>query len=129
VSRLRAILGFVSGVSKLMAPEWNVTEYPDCRVYDGAYMIFAIHGYVLYQINGQIIERAGCPCDVYIFDPPETIRQLPVGPCFQLLRPGSRWFKLHWEKPAYTFSESLAYVEGILNQIPHRVLHQIQEFP
>jgi hypothetical protein len=58
------------------------------------------------------------PTDVYLFNPPLALRRHPCkGACFQLVQPHSRWFKLHWERPARTFEESRAYVEDLLAQV------------
>lgn len=102
--------------------EWKAEVQGNATVYTGEYAVFRQGGVLLFQIPGKIVVWPNLPTDVYIYDPPSEIRQLPEGPCFQLLSPGGLWFMLHWEIPACTFEESRAHVERILNQLPPRVL-------
>lgn len=101
-----------------IAPEWEVQNLDNHKEYIGLFVVFGVSGKPDFQIPGRIIEWNRFPVDVYIFDPPKQLRQNhEKGACLQLLKPDSRWFKLHWERPAKTFEESRAYVEEMLSEV------------
>ena len=103
-------------------PNWKVDQHFDFCIYLGMYIVFRSGGYILYQTPGKIVVYPQRPTDVYIYNPPPKVRRLPQGPCLQLVSPQNIWFKLHWDRPAYTFEESCAYIESLLNQVPARDL-------
>jgi|WetSurMetagenome_2_1015567.scaffolds.fasta_scaffold522850_2 hypothetical protein len=97
-----------------IAPEWEVRKHRDCVEYSGIFAVYGSQGKMLSRVFGLVIEWRGLPVDVYIFNPRRSLRRHPHGRCLQLLKPGSRWYKLHWERPAKTFDEARAYIEQIL---------------
>lgn len=67
------------------------------------------------KVIGRIVENKWWPADVYIWDPPMPLRtNHKNGACWQLVRPGELWFRLHWEKPPWDFEPCLLYVEQLL---------------
>jgi hypothetical protein len=96
------------------AAEWTVRKHEFCREYQGTFAIYGQGGKPLVQIPGRVVEWNGLPVDVYLFNPPCALRRHPHGRCLQLLMPNSRWFKLHWERPARSFDQARAYVEKLM---------------
>jgi hypothetical protein len=109
------------------AGNWQVRAYGSSMIYDGHFAVYTRDGFPLVRIAGRIVTWPGLPADVYVFNPPRVVRQVSRGACLQLAQPGGQWFKLHWERPAHGFDESLAYVEGLLNEVPHRYWHTLHE--
>jgi hypothetical protein len=97
-----------------IAPEWKVVKHHFCREYQGKFVIYGNAGKSLIQILGRVVEWGNLPVDVYLFNPPRTLRMHPHGRCLQLVTPNDGWFKLHWERPARTFDEARAYVENLI---------------
>lgn len=99
---------------------WAVEEHEHCRIYCGRFVIYGVGGRVLCHVPGRIIEWPGLPTDVYLRDPPDELRHHAKGPCLQLVSTDGPWFKLHWEKPARDFEDSVAYVEQLLDEAIRR---------
>lgn len=99
-----------------VAPEWKLVKHPHCREYQGIFMLFGWDCPSRARIIGRVIEWPRLPVDVYLFNPPRALRNHPHGRCLQLALPNSRWFKLHWQRPARTFDEARAYVETIMSE-------------
>lgn len=98
------------------APPWQVYSHVSHREYHGSFTLIGQRGETLVEIPGRVVEWPRLPVDVYIFNPPPSLRQHRHGHCFQLIAPASRWFKLHWEKPAKTFDQARAYVELLMSE-------------
>lgn len=98
-------------------PDWKVEQRGTSTTYSGFFTLYDRGGIPRLSLQGQIVEWSGLPTDVYVYDPPLKLRQHPHGRCLQLLRPGDAWFKLHWQKPARSFTETCAYVEQLLAEI------------
>jgi len=100
-----------------LAPKWDMKVLENHIEYIGLFTVFGKQGKPVARVPGRVVEWEHFPADVYLFNPPKQLRQNhEKGACLQLLKPNSRWFKLHWEKPARTFDESRAYVEQILSE-------------
>ena len=90
--------------------KWRVKRQQGSITFEGA---FRAPGDI--KILGRIIEHEDRPVDVYVWDPSVELRNHPQhGSCWQLLRPGDKWFYLHWEKPAWDFESGRVYVERML---------------
>ena len=97
-------------------PAWSCHPRPGGREYRGAFVCFEAHGTRRVTITGRVVEWDGLAADVYLHNPPSLLRQHPHGRCLQLVDPRSGWFKMHWQKPARTFDQARAYVEGMMNE-------------
>lgn len=94
---------------------WSIEEAPGGLIYVGTFRARDTDGHVhLYQ--GRIVERTNLPTDIYILSPPLDLKRHEHGGCFQLLEPGSNWFKMHWDHPTSDFYTSLCYVEKLLTE-------------
>lgn len=99
-----------------VAPQWITRHVGQSNEYHGMFVLVGAGGNILARLRGRIIEWPGLPVDVYIYDPPEAVRRHRHGRCLQLVVPNSRWFKLHWEKPARSFDQARAYVEQLMGE-------------
>lgn len=108
-----------------VAPAWRCQRQLDRTIYSGEFVIFDPAGNLLFSLPGRVVEWNKFATDVYLYNPPMELRRLPEGPCWQLINRDG-WFKLHWQRPARSFEESLAYVEDMLNQIPRRILYRLR---
>jgi hypothetical protein len=99
-----------------LAPDWIVRNLQTHREYLGLFALADQDGRILAKLPGRVFEWIGLPTEVYIYDPPIQLRQHHHGRCLQLLTPGSKWFKLHWEKPARTFDQARAYMEQLMEE-------------
>jgi hypothetical protein len=95
---------------------WKMEQCPNCRVYTGHFVLFTHCGEAVARFAGQIVEWPGLPVDVYIEDPPTELRKHEHGCCFQLAKPNSSRFKLHWARPARSFEEAEAYMLQLLEE-------------
>lgn len=98
-------------------PEWEVDGRGLSTVYTGYFVVRDRWGRARLCVRGRVVEWSGLPTDVYLYDPPLSLRKHPHGPCLQLLKPGDSWFKLHWQKPARDFGTTCAYVEQLLYEV------------
>ena len=73
-------------------------------------------GAVIARYPGWIVEWPGLPADVYIDNPPLELRKHEHGSCFQLAKPNSSRFKLHWRRAARSFDEALTYMQQLLDE-------------
>jgi len=112
---LSGIIWYLRG--KPIPPEWQVEKSGTSIIYTGFFAVYDRGGIPRLTLQGRIVEWPGLPTDVYVYDPPVKLRQHKHGSCLQLLRPGDAWFKLHWQKPARTFTQSCAYIEQLLTEI------------
>ena len=67
-------------------------------------------------VLGQIALRNQRTAEVYLYDPPLYIGKHWHGRCMQLLTPGGKWFRLHFEKPATSFGDAYTFVEHMLTE-------------
>ena len=95
-------------------PPWTIRQENNRTVFTGKFFVDDRAWRRPLQVEGSIVEWPGLPAEVYLLDPPAALRRHPHGPCLQLLRPNSQWFKLHWSKPPRTFLTSKEYVENML---------------
>jgi hypothetical protein len=112
---LQVIVWYLQG--KPTPPDWQVEHSGPSTIYTGFFSVYERGGIPRLTLQGRIVEWPGLPTDVYVYDPPLKLRQHKHGSCLQLLRPGDAWFKLHWQKPARTFTQSCAYIEQLLAEI------------
>ena len=101
-------------------PAWNILATERNVRYTGEYAVWDRRRHRGVIVKGSVIEWPGLGTEVYLYDPPEVLRRHEHGACLQLLRPGDKWFYLHWARPARTFQESRAYVEQMLWEALHR---------
>ena len=119
---LRALIHENSKISCTVgiAPEWKLVEHAHCHEYQGVFAVYGKAGMLLVQIPGRVIDWVNLPADLYIYNPPPSLRMHRHGRCLQLVTPNGGWFKLHWEKPAQTFDEARAYVENMIFEVLQR---------
>jgi len=98
---------------------WRVIETGRSITYVGEYALWDPRRGRGLKVRGRVVEWPGLGTDVYLYDPPDTLRHHQHGTCLQLLRPGGKWFKLHWTRPARTFAASKEYVEQMLWEAHH----------
>ena len=93
--------------------DWQIEHKEGVIFFDGSYK-----GPNGLSIKGRIIEYANSPLDVFAYDVPRKLRKNhPHGQCWQLWRPGNKWFLLHWTKPAWDFETGKAYVEKMIREV------------
>lgn len=113
----RFLNGVVAFLEGQMGPtEWRVEGCNDQTIFNGYYLVFDRQGHIRQRVQGRIVQRIDHPADVYIYDPPPFVKAHPHGRCIQLLSPGAKWFKLHFEKPAYDFPSAYNCVENLLTE-------------
>jgi hypothetical protein len=117
--QLQSFMGFLYWYcqGKPNPPEWEVNEQGPSTVYTGFFAVRDCWGRVHLSVRGRVVEWSGLPTDVYLYDPPLSLRKHSHGSCLQLLRPGESWFKLHWQRPARDFGTTCAYVEQLLHEV------------
>lgn len=93
---------------------WRAQQTADGVVHTGNFVVWDDKKRVWIRFAGRIIVRNDTPAAVYMREPSPEVRNHPHGWCWQLVEPGSVWFKLHWEKPAYDFDIARNYVEFLL---------------
>ena len=96
-------------------PVWTEELAGETKTFRGHFSVYR-HGGMPARIPGIVVERVGRPSLVLLHSPPSWLLSHPVAPCLQLYKPQTTWFKLHWEQPATTFSESCAFVERVLHE-------------
>jgi hypothetical protein len=101
----------------VVLPDWRLYRSAGQLVYSGFYTLYDESGQVCGGIHGRIVLQAGREAAAYIHDPPARLRSLAEGACFQLLYPGSRWFRLHWHCPPRSFEQALAYIDGLMRRL------------
>lgn len=107
---------FIARVAETFAKpdEWQVEQNGSSTVFKGCFPVFDRTGRIKLQVSGQVVEWRGLPAQVYLYNPPEFIKQHQHGRCLQLLRPNDNWFKLHFDKPATDFASAYNYVAQFL---------------
>jgi len=93
---------------------WHAEQTTDGVAYTGNFIVWNDKTREWIRFAGRIIVRNATPAAVYMREPPPEIWNHPHGRCWQLVEPGSVWFKLHWTKPAYDFNLAQYYVESLL---------------
>jgi hypothetical protein len=102
---------------KLVGPfDWRRVSESSCTTFEGRFLIYDRAGDVADYVRGRISFRNSQAAEVYLFDPPAYVAKHPHARCLQLLAPDSRWFKLHFEKPATTFGDAYTFVEHMLTE-------------
>jgi len=93
--------------------DWQIEHQEGVAIFDGVYI-----GPAGLRLKGRIIEYACSPLAVYAYDVPKELRKRhPHGYCWQLWRPGEKWFSLHWAKPAWDFESGKEYVEKMMWEV------------
>ena len=100
-------------------PQWSAVATEQNVAYSGEYAVWDSRRRRAVTVTGYVVEWPGLAADVYLYEPPDIMRQHPHGACLQLLRPDEKWFYLHWTRPARTFQESREYVEQMLWEALH----------
>jgi len=96
--------------------DWESAQNGNSTTFTGNFLVFNQKGKIKLRIQGSIVEWKRLPAQVYIYNPPEFVKNHRHGACLQLLRPGENWFKLHFEKPATDFASAYSYVEHLLTE-------------
>ncbi|MGI8640425.1 MAG: hypothetical protein ACR2MG_10840 [Pyrinomonadaceae bacterium] len=96
--------------------DWKSTRNGSSTTFTGNFLIYDRQGKIKLRIQGYIVEWQRLPAQVYIYNPPEFVKNHRHGSCLQLLRPGESWFKLHFDKPAKDFASAYTYVEHFLTE-------------
>jgi hypothetical protein len=108
-------------VENLAGPlDWYKDISTGYEVFTGRFLIFDRAGNLKDYVRGQITFRKAGTAEVYLYDPPVYVGKHRHGHCMQLLTPDSKWFKLHFEKPASTFGEAYMFVEHMLTEAFNR---------
>lgn len=107
---------FIARISQIFTEQldWQIEQQGSSTIFKGSFPVFDRTGKAKLRVVGQIVEWQGLPAQVYLFNPPEFIKQHRHGSCLQLLHPNDRWFKLHFNKPAMDFASAYNYVETFL---------------
>lgn len=95
---------------------WKTESGKASTIFKGHFLVFDCHGRTKLRVTGRIVEWPRLPAQVYLYDPPEFLKNHRHGACLQLLLPNDRWFKLHFDRPARDFSEAYTYVEFLLTE-------------
>ena len=95
---------------------WRLDRSRGHRSYLGRFLVYDQAGLISDYVRGRIDCRDGHSAEVYLYDPPAYLKKHSHGRCLQLLSPGSGWFKLHFEKPAYSFADAYSFVELLLTE-------------
>jgi hypothetical protein len=70
------------------------------------------------SVKVSIVEGAGAPADLYVYDPPVTLREHPHGPCLQLMAPtGLGLFRMHFVEPPSDARSAYSYLERMLKEV------------
>src|SRR5437764_12794991 len=101
-------------LKRFSSETWQSKQMEGGTIYTGVFIVRNYGGRGRITIAGRIIERWGIPAAVYLRDPPQEVWNHRHRRCLQLVEPGSVWYKLHWEKPAYDFDTARYYVESLL---------------
>jgi hypothetical protein len=96
--------------------DWKVVRNDSSTTFTGNFLVYDQTGKIKLRIQGYIVEWQRLPAQVYIYNPPEFVKNHRHGSCLQLLRPNDSWFKLHFDKPATDFASAYTYVEHFLTE-------------
>ncbi len=97
------------------AGSWTEIPCAEGRSLQGHFAVYR-NGVEVARVDGCIVERPYRDTAVFVHSPPAWLLAHPDGGCLQLYGPGSPWYRLHWEVPVKTFSESLAFMEQMLEE-------------
>ncbi len=109
-----SILTVIETISGPM--DWLSEYNGDTKTFTGRFLVYDRRGLLRLGVRGRIVQRSGRVADVYLYDPPKFVGRHRHGQCLQLLHPNDKWFKLHFEKPAYDFPSAYTYVENLLTE-------------
>jgi hypothetical protein len=107
---IRKLEGFIGPFN------WQTAQNGSSTTFTGNFLVYDRVGKIRLRVQGYIIEWTRLPAEVYIYNPPEFVKNHRHGSCLQLLRPGENWFKLHFDKPATDFASAYTYVERFLTE-------------
>lgn len=112
------LVKFITRVALVLTEprDWRVEQTGNAKTFKGNFLVYDQNGSIHHRVQGQIIEWKRLPAVVYIYNPPEFVKNHRHGSCLQLLRPGESWFKLHFDKPATDFASAYTYVERFLTE-------------
>lgn len=96
--------------------DWYEDDSAGFKAFKGRFLIYDRAGKIQDFVLGQIALRNQRTAEVYLYDPPLYIGKHRHGRCMQLLTPGGKWFRLHFEKPASTFGDAYTFVEHMLTE-------------
>ena len=96
--------------------DWKVARKDSSITFTGNFLVYDQAGRIKLRIQGYIVEWQRLPAQVYIYNPPEFVKNHRHSSCLQLLRPNDSWFKLHFDKPATDFASAYTYVEHFLTE-------------
>jgi hypothetical protein len=94
--------------------DWETELKGASTTYKGNFLVYDRRGRIVFRIMGYIVQWSNLPAQVYLYDPPDFVRNHPHAPCLQLLRPNDKWFKFHFDQPARDFPGAYTYVEYFL---------------
>lgn len=104
-------------VENLAGPlDWVEDDNRGHKAFSGRFLIYDRAGCLRDYVRGQIAFRDRRNAEIYLFDPPPYLRKHRHGRCMQLLTPDSKWFRLHFEKPARSFGDAYTFVEHMLTE-------------
>jgi len=107
----------VIGGENFVGPfDWYFDMSRGYRTFTGRFLIYDRTGIVRDYVRGRVSFKDPTAADVYLYDPPAYVGKHPHAKCLQLLAPKSKWFKLHFERPAATFGAAYAFVEHMLTE-------------
>lgn len=107
----------VNAIETFIGPfNWQVKCNGASTTFKGNFLVYDCRGRVRLRIAGHIVQWTRLPVQVYLYDPPEFLRNHRHGSCLQLLRPNDKWYKLHFAKPAKDFPDAYTYVEYFLTE-------------
>lgn len=111
-------LKFITRVAGVLTEpkDWRFEQKDNFRTFKGNFLVYDRNGGIRHRVLGQIIEWERLPAQVYIYDPPQFVKNHRHGSCLQLLRPNEKWFKLHFDRPATDFATAYTYVEHFLTE-------------
>lgn len=109
---------FIEKVSIVLTEpkDWKMERIGKVTTYKGNFLIYDRKGKIKLRIQGRIVQKRFFTSDVYLYNPPEFVKNHRHGSCLQLLRPNDNWFKLHFEKQAKDFRSAYTYVEHLLTE-------------
>lgn len=96
--------------------DWRRERIDGRESFSGWFLVYDRRGTITTHVPGRIVQRDPSVAEVYLYDPPWFVLKHKHGRCMQLLTPGDKWFKLHFDKPASNFAEAYTYVEHLLTE-------------
>ena len=96
--------------------DWVSDVRAGVKTFKGRFLIYDRSGKIKDFVSGQITFRNHRTAEIYLYDPPVYVGKHRHGSCLQLLTPGDKWFRLHFEKPAKSFGDAYTFVEHMLTE-------------